>query len=91
MQNDAKLGLLAGVLGVIVAATISGKSPSALNTPTAPSSAASKSSPAALAQGRINEAAPAALPTDLNTTPVSRTQKDVQAIATARQSADGNE
>ena len=33
MPNDAKLGLLAGVLGVIVVAAMSGKTPAALRIP----------------------------------------------------------
>jgi hypothetical protein len=54
MQNDAKLGLLAGVVGVIIAATISGKSPSAAGTAVAPpSSTTPQSSPAANSGAKV--------------------------------------
>ena len=94
MPNDAKLGLLTGVLGVILAATIPVKSPAALgtanNTTSATSSQPSPKSAGNIAaskktEGSTNEIAPpAVLPADLGTTPVVRTKKDVEATTTAR-------
>jgi len=93
MTNDAKLGMLAGVIGVIVAAVFftkqppppltvepQVKQPQALQTamPTPPSALGS---PAATTVVTPPEARPAALPS----TPVVRTRKDVDAQPTSRQ------
>jgi hypothetical protein len=67
MPNDAKLGLLAGVLGVIIAATISGKSPPPpLGIAGGPPAGTSpQSSPPTKAQGKANDvAAPAVVPSE---------------------------
>jgi hypothetical protein len=85
MQNDAKLGLLAGVIGVIVVATLSGKHPSALGT-------ASGSPPAVAARAPAKSgdaAAPASLPVAaVSTTPGLRSKPDVQGSTTARRTTD---
>jgi hypothetical protein len=74
MQNDAKLGLLAGVLGVIVAATITGKSPTAAGVPSA---TATNPSSSMKVEGKGNDVAtPAALPAELGTTPALRTSDE---------------
>jgi hypothetical protein len=89
MPNDAKLGLLAGVVGVIIAATISGKSlPDSVDghSPAAPSrSPASQSreaKPAAIAQ--TGELPAAALPVKAVQTSAVRTKGDVGAIVASR-------
>jgi hypothetical protein len=86
MPNDAKLGLLAGVVGVIIAATITGKSPTSLGTAISTPSVASPQPSAALKNhAKANDVAtPALLPAELSTTPVVRTKPDVEATATAR-------
>jgi hypothetical protein len=90
MKNDAKLGMLAGVLGVIVAAVLFAKAPpppdpthSGANAdPPAkekPAQPAPATSTANTPAGPV-EANTAALPT----TPVGRTRKDVDAQPTSR-------
>ncbi len=97
MTNDAKLGLLVGVLGVIAAATIPVKSPAALGTANSVSSAAAVQ-PASKDQGSAAESqksegptshivAPALLPADLGTTAVVRSKKEVEGTTTARTSS----
>jgi hypothetical protein len=86
MKNDAKLGMLAGVLGVIVAAVLS------VNTP--PPSAQSRPAPAGEPKTNGPPTATAATPpavsaTAANTaalpsTPVVRTRKETDAQPTAR-------
>jgi hypothetical protein len=63
MQNDAKLGLLAGVVGVIIAAIISGKTPSPSGTAAGPPIGTTpQSAPNVKAQLKANNSpAPAAL------------------------------
>jgi hypothetical protein len=58
MPNDAKLGLLAGVLGVVIAATISGgKPPPPLGIASGPASAtSSQPAPPTKVQSKSNEA-----------------------------------
>ena len=46
MPNDAKLGLLAGVIGVIAVAVVSAGGPTSRNTPAHPPAAASTHQPA---------------------------------------------
>jgi len=60
MQNDAKLGLLAGVVGVIIAATISGKQPSP---PGTASGSSPQSTPVINSPVQANEAAAPAVVT----------------------------
>jgi hypothetical protein len=89
MPNDAKLGLLAGVLGVIVAAVVSAdrQSPApATNTATPPKVVAKppSKSDAAVAGQRTAPSSPAVLPTELNSTPVVRTRKEPDATPASR-------
>ncbi len=90
MQNDAKLGLLAGVVGVIIAATISGKSPSASGTTTNPQSGTSpQSTPVTNYQAKSNDvAATAVVPGDSGSTPVARTKKNIDATTISRTTQD---
>lgn len=76
MTNDAKLGMLAGVLGVIVAAVLFANAPP----PTAQSQPSAAGPPAKEAPA-TPEASTAALPS----TPVGRTRKDVDAQPASRQ------
>ncbi len=77
MTNDAKLGMLAGVLGVIVAAVLFANAPPPPTAQSQPSAAGAptKEAPA------TPEASTAALPS----TPVGRTRKDVDAQPASRQ------
>ena len=90
MPNDAKLGLLAGVLGVIVAAVVSVDRPSpapAANAPTPPRAVAKPPMESHVAEARQPVApptSPAVLPTDLNSTPVVRTRKEPDATPAGR-------
>lgn len=76
MTNDSKLGMLAGVLGVVVAAVFFAKQPAQ------PVAAEAQVAPTASAPGAPPDAVPAALPS----TPVARTRKDVDARPASRQS-----
>lgn len=86
MKNDAKLGMLAGVLGVIVAAVLLANAP-----PPAAQSQPGTTGPPAKdkpAQPTTTANTPPATP-DANTpampsTPVARTRKDVDAQSTSR-------
>jgi hypothetical protein len=88
MPNDAKLGLLAGVLGVIVAAVVSAdrqSTPPATNSATPPKA----EKPVAKSQAEVPgqrpaPASPAVLPTELNSTPVVRTRKEPDATPASR-------
>jgi len=94
MQNDAKLGLLAGVLGVIVAAVLSTHRPAPQTGTTIPEAAqtvAPKTAAKATAEVKpkpdaiaIAEPGPAVLPTDLPSTPVVRTRKEPDATPASR-------
>lgn len=98
MQNDAKLGLLVGVLGVIVAATIPVKSPASLKSGSDAASLKSsskgdgKSAAPKQTDGRVNDvAAPAIVPGEPGTTAAARTKKDTEATITARSPRDAEE
>ena len=89
MPNDAKLGLLAGVLGVIVAAVVSasrpGPDPASNVAPAhlAETKAPTKLKPAgSVADG--SPASPAVLPADLAARPVVRTRKEPDGTAASR-------
>jgi len=88
MPNDAKLGLLAGVLGVIIAATISGKAPTSLGTAgNAPPTNSQQPAPASKMQAKASDATtPALLPAELPTTPVIQTRPEVEATTASRTS-----
>jgi hypothetical protein len=90
MQNDAKLGLLAGVVGVIIAATISSKTPTALGTASAPPGGTSpQSSPTANSQAKTRDAtAPVIMPGDLGSTPVVQAKKNVDGTTASRSTSD---
>ncbi|QJW94149.1 hypothetical protein FTUN_1668 [Frigoriglobus tundricola] len=95
MKNDAKLGMLAGVLGVLVAAVLFANAPPA---PSPQPKATGPSAKDAAPKGRPAPpaATPAAPPTPgtspevstaaLPSTPVGRTRKDVPAQPAARSS-----
>jgi hypothetical protein len=89
MPNDAKLGLLAGVMGVIVAAVLSAQRP--VPSPGANVAPPQAAAPKAVAKPVAPEAnattpprAPEALPTDLSSTPVVRTRKEPDATPASR-------
>ncbi len=98
MPNDAKLGLLAGVLGVVIAAVVSVNRPQqpASAAPASPTNAAptptSKptpelrptASPQPAGESSGSPASPAVLPADLGSTPVVRTKKEPTAIPASR-------
>lgn len=88
MTNDAKLGMLAGVLGVVVAAVFFAKQPPQPPgaEPHARQPPAAQVAPPA-APGAQPEAGLAALPS----TPVPRTRKDVAARPTSRQAVADDE
>ncbi len=79
MTNDSKLGMLAGVLGVVIAAMFFAKQPS--QPVGAEPQAKQQPAPTASAPGVPPEAGPAALPS----TPVVRTRKEVDAKPASRQ------
>ena len=78
MQNDAKLGLLAGVVGVIIAATISGKTPNPSGSTSETTAGASpQTSPTLKTQVKASEvSATAVVSGDLGTTVVVQTKKN---------------
>lgn len=88
MTNDAKLGMLTGVVGVLFAAVFLAKPPEPPAAPEPPAPAQAHAQPAAVPSapantpraGAVASAAPAAFPS----TPVVRTRKDVAAQPTAR-------
>jgi hypothetical protein len=92
MKNDAKFGMLAGVLGVIVAAVIFANAPppSAQSRPGATGPPAKdKPAPVAAAPNATNAPAASASPevstAALPSTPVGRTRKEVEGQSTSRQ------
>lgn len=81
MQNDAKFGLLAGVIGVVVVAVMSANRPPDASNP----NAGAKAEPVAAKQA--DEAKPAvavALTPEPTTTPVIRTRKELDGTSTSR-------
>jgi hypothetical protein len=86
VKNDAKLGMLAGVLGVIAAAVLFTSTPPssapARPDPTGEPSAGPGAPPVAAATSA--PATPAARATALDSTPVARTRKETDARPTAR-------
>ena len=85
MTNDAKLGMLTGVLGVVVAAVLFAQQPAAPSPPPAPDASAAdptkeKATPAA-------EPSTAALPS----TPVVRAQKNLDAQPVSRATGSDDE
>jgi hypothetical protein len=87
MKNDAKLGMLAGVLGVIVAAVLFANGPPSGTPgrpgPTSVEPNAKTGSPSAAAPA-VSSAAPAASAPVLASTPVGRTRKETDAQPTGR-------
>src|SRR5262245_5107838 len=98
MPNDAKLGLLAGVLGVIVAGVLTANRPTgnagvpspdpqqaaakAAEKPSQPLAAESK--PASEPDPKGEPDTPAVLPGELPSTPVVRTEKEPDATPAGR-------
>ena len=80
MTNDAKLGMLAGVLGVIVAAVLFANTP-----PAAPSQPSAAGPPLKEAPPTAAATPPEAGTAALPSTPVARTRKDVDAQPASRQ------
>lgn len=97
MKNDAKFGMLAGVLGVVVAAVLFANNPP----PAAQSQPAAPGEPKAKASTPMAATAPAAPTTPstattanaaaLPSTPVARTRKETDAQPTARSGASEEE
>ena len=93
MSNDAKLGMLAGVCGVIVAAVVLGQPQPQSQPVTAPPATAEAKEqapppPAAEPTTTTTHEQPAPGPTsapDLPSTPVVRTKKDVEGQPASRQ------
>lgn len=79
MKNDAKLGMLAGVLGVVIAAVFFANPHPPAEAPAKPPAAVAADPQAA--PGAQPEAGVAALPS----TPVPRPRKEVAAQPTSRQ------
>ncbi len=87
MTNDAKLGMLAGVLGVVIAAVFFTKPPpQPPDAPAKPQAAAPVANTPAT-PGAQPEAGLAALPS----TPVPRTRKDVTGQSTSRRAMSDEE
>ncbi len=87
MKNDAKLGMLAGVLGVIVAAVLFANSPQPDARPSAstPAESKPKDRPAPTATAVPSPSpAPDTSAAELPTTPVARTRKEPDAQAASR-------
>ena len=85
MPNDAKLGMLVGVLGVLVAAVVLSQSPGQPANPQAKEKAGAPAThPADTAAARLP---PASAP-EPQSSPVPRTKKDVDAQPTSRQGMD---
>ena len=81
MQNDAKFGLLAGVIGVVVVAVMSA------NRPPAPHPAVDTSGPPSASvrpEQEAKPAAPIALSPEPATSPVLRTKKELEGTSTSR-------
>ena len=86
MPNDAKLGLLAGVIGVIVAAAVSLNRPPGAAPPVETAAPDATGKPAASAGAKAvppGDAGPAK-PPDPPSTPVARTKRDVDATPARR-------
>jgi hypothetical protein len=94
MTNDAKLGLLVGVVGVVIASMMQVNRPpqpaaAAVASPTSPRNAAPKPTPEPKVTVKPTTAAPdspvpAVLPGELTSTPVVRTKKDPDAVPAGR-------
>jgi hypothetical protein len=89
MTNDAKLGMLAGVLGVIVAAVLFTKAPppAGQSKPDETAKPVAKEAAQEATMSTPPAATPASVPprvrSDLPSTPVVRTRKDVEAQPTS--------
>jgi hypothetical protein len=86
MPNDAKLGLLAGVIGVIVAAAVSLNRPTGAAPPVetaAPNATGKPAASAGAKAGPSGDASPTK-PPDPPSTPVARTKKDVDGTPACR-------
>lgn len=86
MKNDAKLGMLVGVLGVIVAAVlfVNTPPPTAQSRPDAAGEARQKDRPPATATATAVPALAPATPAALPSTPVVRTRKEPEALPASR-------
>ncbi len=92
MPNDAKLGLLVGVVGVIVVALMSVGKPTNTGTPTSAVSTGVQSSipaaappiPEAASPPERQPSRPVARPTELANTPVPRLRKEPEGTPTSR-------
>ena len=84
MHNDSKLGLLAGVAGVVVAAILASKNPAAIPGPIAQ---ASPGTPAATP----THAGPMAKPPIATTTMAARSRPELEGTTASRNSGDEDE
>jgi predicted lipid-binding transport protein (Tim44 family) len=99
MTNDAKLGMLVGVIGVVVAAVLFGNpapqpasAPANPPAPSKPVAAAASVAPPASPQAAAAVVAVAPRePSGLPATPVVRTRKEIDAQPTSRRPADDEE
>jgi hypothetical protein len=91
MSNDAKLGLLAGVIGVVVAALLAGTRPSGppVGAGGVAPQAASKTTPEAQSVA-ASPPAPAVFPADLTSAPMVRTRREPDVMPASRPTRDGD-
>jgi hypothetical protein len=86
MSNDAKLGLMVGVLGVVVAAVVSVQKPAPQPQPGVAANPVPKdvAKPPAVARPAETPRSPEVLPADLASTPVVRTRREPDATPASR-------
>jgi hypothetical protein len=89
MPNDAKLGLLAGVIGVIAVAVVSAGRPAPANIPAPVASAPAVSRTGVAREGpSVVVSTPSAHPTDPVSTPIARTRTEPTGTPTSRSPMD---
>jgi hypothetical protein len=85
MPNDAKLGLLAGVIGVIAVAVVSASRPAPANLPAPVASAPSVTRTNAAREGpTVVVSTPSARPAEQVSTPIARTRTEPTGTPTSR-------
>jgi hypothetical protein len=87
MPNDAKLGMLAGVCGVLVAAVLLGQP----RQPLPPADALAGEKGVAQPAGKAATPAPSADAAEPPSTPIARTRKDADAQPASRQAGPDDE
>ena len=91
MPNDAKLGLLAGVIGVIAAAVLSANRPAPAPVPAVPTHASGPAAPRIEKPLRARDvvaSTPSAQPADPPSTPIVRSRREADGTRAARTPAD---